>query len=135
MAVLSLIFNHLHIPLAHHKCIGPTVCLEYLGIILDSFYMEARLPLDKVQRILEFIDTLLGKPYCTKRDLLQLLGHFNFASRVIQPGRSLVSYLLSIAYSIQDLHQAVTLDFHCREDLYMWKKFLSQWNGVSLFYE
>ena len=104
MAVLSLIFNRLHIPLAQpHKCIGPTVCLEYLGIILDSMNMEARLPLDKVQRILEFIDTLLVKPYCTKRDLLQLLGHFNFASRVILPGRSFVSYLLKIAFTVKDL--------------------------------
>ena len=51
MAVLSLIFDRLHIPLAHHKCIGPTVCLEYLDIVLDSVNMEARLPLDKVQRI------------------------------------------------------------------------------------
>ena len=97
--------------------------------------MEARLPLDKVERILELIDTIHGKPYCTKRDLLQLLGHFNFASRGIQPRRSFVSYLLNIVYSAQDLHQPVTLDFHCRESLYMWKKFLSQWNGVSLFYE
>lgn len=97
--------------------------------------MEARLPLNKVQRILEFIDTLLGMPYCTKHELLLLLGHFNFASRVILPGRSFVSYLLSIAYSVKDLHQIVKLDSHCHEDLNMWQKFLQEWNGVSLFYQ
>ena len=75
MTVFSFIFNRLRILLAHHKCIALTICLEYLGIILDGINMEARLTLDKVQRILEFIDTLLGKPYCTKRDL-QFLGHF-----------------------------------------------------------
>ena len=110
---------------------GPTSCLEYLGIILDSMNMEARLLLDKVQRILEFIDTLLNKRFCTKRELLQLLGHFNFASRVILPRRSFVSYLLSIAFSVKDLQQTVKLDFQCYEDLYMWH----HWNGVSLFYE
>ena len=135
MAILSLVFNRLHIPLAQHKCLGPTSCLEYLGIILDSMNMEARLPLDKVQRILEFIDTLLSKRFCTKRELLQLLGHFNFASRVILPGRSFVSYLLSIAFSVKDLYQTVKLDCQCYEDLYMWRKFLHEWNGVSLFYE
>ena len=63
MAILSLVLNCLHIPLAQHKCMGPTVCLEYLGIILDSMNMDARLPLDKVQRILELIDTLLVKSF------------------------------------------------------------------------
>ena len=135
MATLSLVFNRLHIPLAQHKCMGPTSCLEYLGIILDSMNMEARLPLDKVQRILEFINTLLSKRCCTKREPLQLLGYFNFASRVILPGRSFVSFLLSIAYSVIDLNQTVKLDCQCYEDLYMWWKFLQDWNGVSLFYE
>ena len=65
MTILSLVYNRLHTPLAQHKCMGPTICLEYLGSILDSMNMEARLPLDKVQRILEFIDTLLSKRFCT----------------------------------------------------------------------
>ena len=135
MVILSLVFNRLHIPLAQHKCMSPTSCLEYLGIILDSMNMEARLPLEKVQRILEFIDTLLSKRCCTKCELLQLLGHFNFASRVILSGRSFVSYLLSIAYSVKDLHQTVKLDCQSYADLYMWRKFLQDLNGVSLFYE
>ena len=46
MAVLSLLFGRLHVPLAKHKCSGPTHCLEYLGIILDSWNMVARLPTD-----------------------------------------------------------------------------------------
>ena len=77
-ALLTYIFGLLAIPLSLHKCIGPSSCLEYLGIILDSENMEARLPPDKVQRIIEFIDKLLCKSICTKLEILQLLGHFNF---------------------------------------------------------
>ena len=48
--------------------------------------MEDGLPLDKVQRILKFIEGLLGETRCTKLQLLQqLMGHFNFASHVILP--------------------------------------------------
>ena len=36
MALLKLLFSRLNVPLAKHKCLGPTDCLEYLGIILDS---------------------------------------------------------------------------------------------------
>ena len=135
MAVLSFLFNHLHVPLATHKCIGPTVCLEYLGVVLDSSKMEARLPLDKVSRIIEFIETLLNASSCSKRQLLQLLWHFNFASRVILPGRSFVSYLIDLSTSVKDLWHHVYLDIHCREDLHMWHEFLRNWNGVSLFYD
>ena len=68
--------------------------------ILDTEKLEARLPQEKVDRICEFIQIILHKSSCTKRELLQLLGHMNFATHVIIPGRSFVSYLvLNIFYS------------------------------------
>jgi hypothetical protein len=36
MGLTTMIFNRLNIPLATHKTLGPTICLEYLGIILDK---------------------------------------------------------------------------------------------------
>ena len=135
MALLNLLFARLNVSLAKHKCTGPSDCLEYLGIILDSRNMVAKLPLDKVQRIIEFIETLLDKNKCSKRELLQLLGHLNFASRVILPGRSFVSYLISLSTTVTSLHHMVYLDHHCQQDLHMWHRFLKGWNGVSLFYD
>ena len=82
-AVLSLIFNRLQIPLAAHEYVGPTTCLEYLGIILDSEQMLATLHRDKVVRITQSIELMLDKSKFTKHELLQLLGHLKFASRVI----------------------------------------------------
>ena len=85
MAILTMIFNQLGIPLSKHKTMGPSHVMEYLGIILDSVKMEARLPLDKLERnrhkLLDFKD----KTYYTKRDL-SLLGHLNYAARVIPVG-------------------------------------------------
>ena len=134
MAIMSL-FARLRVPLATQKSIGPTCCLEYLGIILDSENMIAKLPMDKIQRILQFLHRMLHKSKCTKLELLQLLGHLNFASRVILPGRSFVSYLIHLSTTVKRLHQLVTLDCHCQEDLIMWHKFLTNWNGVSMFYD
>ena len=87
--------------------------------------MEVRLPIDKVQRFLQFIEKLLGKSGCTKLELLQLLGHFNFASRLILPGRSFVSYLIRLSTTVKGLHQYVHLDKHCQDDLHMWYRFLT----------
>ena len=51
-------------------------------MILYTEKLEARLPQDKVDRICEFNKIILHKSSCTKRELLQLLGHMNFATRV-----------------------------------------------------
>ena len=97
--------------------------------------MQGRLPAVKVERIMNFIKELLSKRSCTKRELLQLLGHMNFASRVILAGRAFVSYLLALASSVPELHYYVHLNSECKQGLFMWVEFFSNWNGISLFYE
>lgn len=120
--------------MALNKTEGPTTCLEYLGIILDSEAMEARLPGDKLSRIKEFLTSFYSRKSCTKRELLQLLGHLNFASRVIPPGRSFVSHLIRLSTTVKELHYHITINAACREDIRMWLTFLNGWNGINLFY-
>ena len=133
MSLITHIFASLGIPLSKKKTVGPTKCLEYLGIILDSEKMEARLPQDKLVRICEMLVNFKTKKSCTKKELLSLLGHLNFACRVIHPGRSFISYLISLSCSVKELHHHIKLTEACRLDLNMWLKFLSQWNGISFF--
>jgi hypothetical protein len=135
MAIMTHIFNLLRVPLAWHKTMGPVQVLEYLGVTLDSVLMQARLPLNKVSRIVQILDEVSSRKTCTKRKLLSLLGHLNFASRVVVPGRTFVSYLLSLAHSVPELHHHVTLNKDCRLDMQMWRQFLSTWNGISMFHD
>ena len=128
-----MIFNRLRIPISLKKTVGPTTQLQYLGIILDTDAMEGRLPLDKLDRIRGLLCQFGSKQSVSKRALLSLLGHLNFASRVIKPGRSFVSYLLALAASVKELHHHVRLNVECRLDLAMWLRFLTGWNGVALF--
>ena len=135
MAILTMIFKKLNIPLSTKKTVGPDTTLEYLGVILDTANMEARLPQNKVDRIISFIGTFLSRRSIRKRELLQLLGHFNFAARVIIPGRSFVTYLINLSTKFNNLNYYVSLSPECREDLKMWHIFLKQWNRVSFFYD
>ena len=61
MAIMTMIFNKLNIPIAAYKTVGPVTCLQYLGIALDTVKFEARLPMDKVNIICEFTRNVLGK--------------------------------------------------------------------------
>ena len=131
MALLTMIFNRLRVPIAPHKTVGPTVQLQYLDIILDTDSMEARLPLDKLTRIREMLHKFESKQRISKRALLSLLGHLNFASRVMRQGRSFMSYLLALAASVKELHHHVKLNAECRQDMAMWHRFH---RGVSFTY-
>ncbi|XP_006824681.2 LOW QUALITY PROTEIN: uncharacterized protein LOC102804035 [Saccoglossus kowalevskii] len=133
MALLTLIFGRLGIPLAPHKTVGPTTTLEFLGIELDTIKMEARLPLVKLNRLLDLLDEFLLRRSCTKRQLLSLLGHLNFACRVVPPGRTFMSRLIELSKGIQKLHHHVGISSESKQDICMWKEFLSGWNGISLF--
>ena len=133
MAILTMVFKKLGLPLSTKKTVGPAHVLEYLGIILDSLRMEARLPMEKVTRMTELIESFLHRKSCTKRELLSLLGHLNYACRVIYPGRAFVSYLIRLSCTVKELHHHIKLSNECRLDLKLWYTFLQNWNGISFF--
>ncbi|XP_063044381.1 uncharacterized protein LOC134438696 [Engraulis encrasicolus] len=129
------VFGKLGVPISEEKTCGPVHSLEFLGIIVDSSGFFTALPKEKVDRIITAIDGFLTTPSTNKQALLSLLGHVNFAMRVIPQGRAFVSNLLTTAHSVPALDDPVSLDAHCMKDLEMWRMFLLQWNGHSMFYE
>ncbi|CAG2233324.1 unnamed protein product [Mytilus edulis] len=121
MNTMLYVFNSLKIPLSAHKTVGPSTSLEYLGIILDSMHMIAKLPDEKLVRIKDILYSYLNRRSCTKREMLSLLGHLNYACKVIIPGRSFVSYLLTLAHSVKELYHHVTITKGCRDDMAIYK--------------
>ncbi|XP_060063754.1 uncharacterized protein LOC132544203 [Ylistrum balloti] len=68
MVKLLEVFDTLNIPIAKHKTMGPATDLEYLGIILDTANMQARLPEQKINRICNFLVDFKDRKSCTKRE-------------------------------------------------------------------
>lgn len=93
----------LGIPLALEKVEGPSTILEFLGILLDTTCMEARLPAEKLARIQATIHEWLHKKSAKKRDILSLVGLLQHAAKVVRPGRTFVSRMYSVAASVQEL--------------------------------
>jgi hypothetical protein len=71
--------------------VGPTTCLEYLGIILDSENTIAKLPRDILCHIKDVLYVFPDRRTCTKCELFRLLCHLNYVTRVIIHGKSFVS--------------------------------------------
>ncbi|XP_078032220.1 uncharacterized protein LOC144467455 [Epinephelus lanceolatus] len=121
------------IPLSEEKTSGPGTSIEFLGITLDSISFQASLPLEKIQRISLLLSNYLLADKCTKRQLLVLLGHLNYAIRIIPQAKSFLSILLSKTAAIPSLHDRVILDDACKMEMRMWLHFLSSWNGISFY--
>ena len=131
LCLLIEICHMLGIPLAIEKVEGPAMVLDFLGIVLDTERMEARLPKDKLERIQLAIQEWLNKRSATKREILSLVGVLQHAAKVVHPGRTFVSRMYAVAAKVQELDYFTRLNKEFQSDLHWWHTFLDLWNGVS----
>ncbi len=110
ISALKCNFNDLGVPLSKEKTLGPCKAISFLGITLDSDLMQASLPSDKLNHIREVKRNAKKLVSFSKRDLLSLLGHLNFAMQIIPQGSFFIARLLDFSKSVKDLNDIVTLD-------------------------
>ncbi len=135
LSTTQKVFSELRIPLAQDKTAGPSTSIEFLGISLDSQKFQASLPKEKIDRMILVASTLAANPTCSKRELLSVLGHLNFAMRIIPQGRPFISHLLTLASSTHALEDQIALTNSCCNELSLWISFFKRWNGLSFFYK
>ena len=130
---LSGLCNDLGIPLAEEKLEGPTTCLEYLGILLDSSALEARLPPDKLQDIRAALEQWASRTESSKHDLLSLIGTLSFAAKVVPASRTFLRRIIDLSTTVQGPDDTITLSHTFQLDLQWWTAFVTPWNGRSFF--
>ncbi len=72
--------------------------------------MEAKLRKEKVPRIIEMIKTIFNRWKCRKRELLSVLGHKSFASRVVISGRTFVHYFFNFTAHVRSSYPHITIN-------------------------
>ncbi|XP_054835512.1 uncharacterized protein LOC129329840 [Eublepharis macularius] len=123
----------LGVPLAEEKTEGPSPRLTYLGIELDSVAGLSRLPADKLARLRDLLTGTLARKKCTLRELQSIIGHLNFACRVVSPGRAFCARLTRACRGVISPHHHIRLTKGIKADLEVWLRFLSGFNGVALW--
>ena len=133
--IILAAMEYLGVPLATDKIVGPAQVLTFLGIILDTIAMEARLPDDKVAFLREGLQRLLSSSYTTVGDFESFLGKLSFASRVVVPGRTFMRRLWDALGRFRHAkpYFRIKLSEDCRQDLLWWQRLLQHWNGKSFF--
>ena len=94
---LTSLCTHLRILLAEDKHEGPTTQLEYLGILLDSASLEARLRHDKLRNIKSTNPLWESRVSCTKQELLSLIGTLSFAAKAVPAGLTFLRHAIDLS--------------------------------------
>ena len=89
-------FQYLGVPLEPSKLEGPTTCLTFLGIQIDTESLLLRLPEEKSSKLKQELLHCILRKSISKTELQSLTGLLQFATKVIQPGRSFLRQLYAI---------------------------------------
>ena len=122
-------------PLKKEKIEGPTTCITFLGIELDSASMVARLPADRKAELQDALGMIRSKKKCTKRELLSMIGRLAFACRVIPAGRTFMRRMIDLSCTVKKLHHRIWITVSAKKDLDWWIDFLPLWSGSSQLLE
>ena len=74
----TLVCNELGVPIAEDKSVGPTTVIIFLGLEIDTANMVIRIPLTKIQELLDLLMLLNVKNKVTLKELQSLTGKFFF---------------------------------------------------------
>ena len=133
--ILLAIFEKLNIPIEVSKLEGPSSCLTFLGIEVDTVSLQLRLPKDKLANLKETLSYSVQRRTISKKDLQRLTGLLQFATKVVRPGRPFLRRL----YAMQDIgshpNHFIRLNIPARADIMWWYIFMEEWNGVSLLWD
>lgn len=136
----------LGVPMAELKTEGPTTCLTFLGIELDTVRMEARLDAARLAELRALCLAWQSRGAASAVELQSLAGRLNFACSVVRPGRIYIRHILQQIRAISAMRSArtgrplpriaqVALPQGVCDDVSWWAEFLPRWNGNNLLYD
>jgi len=126
------LFARVGIPVKHSKLEGPSKCLTFLGIEVDTAAecLQLRLPNHKLTELMKTLERSIEHESLPKKQLKHLTDLLQFATKVVRPGR------LRRLYALQNIgrfpNHLVRLNRGAQADILWWYFFVKQWNGVTI---
>lgn len=111
----------------------PTQHITFLGIYVDSISRKLALPHKKWVALIELLHKWKFKKRCSKLDLQKLLGHLNWASKVIRGGRTFLRRLIDLCMKLKSGHHRTWLSREARADIHWWLQGVSVFHGSCPF--
>lgn len=115
------------------KQVGPTQCIEFLGIIIDSVAQQIRLSAERISELQQLLQTFSqsGSNISVKRTRT-LLGKLSFAATVLPTARPFMRELINMTVR-RAPHQRARFTNQTKAALQFWLQRLPLWNGLLKF--
>ena len=129
--VVTCVLEHLGFIVSWKKVTDPSPVTTFLGITIDSTLMELSLPLEKVEKLKNFITMLLDKGSASKKELERIGGLVSHCSYVVRGGRTFSRRIFDLAASYSRHSRAIPLNDAILADLQWWLSFCGNFNGKA----
>ena len=104
--------QHLGVPLAPTKTVGPCTTIQFLGITIDTVAMETCVPDDKLDKGRLLIRSFLAKHKVTLREAQSLAGLLEFMCCVIRFERAFSRRLIDLTLAVTKPNHHIRLTCH-----------------------
>ena len=129
------LFDELGVPISMKKLEGPSTSMLFLGILFDSMSMTIRLDDEKLASVHAELALWNDRHSASKEEVQSIIGVLSFAAKVVPTGRTFLRRMidhLKRMPSTASVTAQFPLSTSFRRDLTWWRRFLTQWNGISL---
>ena len=125
---------YLGVPIAKDKTFQPSQVLDFLGYEINTCLEIIKLPLDKINKCINLLQSFIERKKCKLRELQSLLGLLMFTTRVVMPGRAFLKRLYAKTANKKP-HYFIHFNAQDKADFTVWIHFLTNYNGISLYKE
>ena len=118
--------NTLGLPVAVDKQEGPTTCLSFIGIEVDTVMLELRLPHHKLLCLKTLLQCWAHLKCCRKKDLQSLVDQLHDASIIVCPGCTFIHRLIDLFKSAyhRPSNCFLRMNFEAHSDILCWTCFI-----------
>ena len=103
-----------------------------LGILINTNEFTLSIDSERLTEILDLIEFWLTLDWATKKQLQSLVGKLVFVSKCVRQSRIFLNRILLLLRQLNENFHRIKLDVAFKKDLLWWKRFVRQYNGVSL---
>ena len=129
---LMSVLRFLGFSISYDKVEGPSQCLTFLGIQLDTVHMTLSLSDNRLRELRSELSLFSNLEKVSKRQLQSLAGKLNWATQCIYGGRCYLRRIIDRINSLRYAWHRTRLTKGIREDISWWLHFMDRFNGSVL---
>ena len=128
---LRLSLTVYNVSIAENKTYGPTTCITFLGLDIDTLAMVVKIAEDKLLKLKLGVEILLEEKKVKLRELESITGLMAFCSRAIPSARAFTRrfYVLIASVKYKKPYYYIRINSEVKADALVWYEFFVKING------